>query len=63
MSGFGLAEVSGYTDGRIPWPTVDRRYTRGRLDNLHGFKGIDRATPYAAVANEISTRDVVVRNA
>jgi hypothetical protein len=27
---FGLVEVSGYTGGRIPWPTVGRRYTRGK---------------------------------
>src|SRR5258708_6505743 len=27
---FGLVSVSGYTSGRIPWPTVGRRYTRGQ---------------------------------
>ena len=27
---FGLVEVTGYTGGRIPWPIVGGRYTRGR---------------------------------
>jgi hypothetical protein len=27
---FGLVEVSGFTGGRIRWPIVGRRYTRGR---------------------------------
>jgi hypothetical protein len=27
---YGLVEVTGYTGGRIPWPTVGKRYTRGQ---------------------------------